>query len=141
VNSVQTLPTSKALRILTASTSAILEVDDVGQIHYANATTLMLKDKNVLLTIAKNGVEAMHTAATEGPFDLNLMDCQMPLMDGFEATRRIRALDNEDPSKQTIIAATAHGMEYDLKACLDVGMNDYLVKPFTQRTTYISINS
>jgi CheY-like chemotaxis protein len=132
VNSVQTLPKSQALQTLNASTSAILEVDDVGQIHYANTTTLMLKDKNVLLTIAQNGVEAMHTVATEGPFDLILMDCQMPLMDGFEATRRIRALDNADLSKQTIIAATAHGMEDDLKACLDAGMNDYLVKPFTQ---------
>ncbi len=106
----------------------IVEDNEINQIVF----TEMLKDKNVLLTIAQNGVEAMHTVATEGPFDLILMDCQMPLMDGFEATRRIRALDNADLSKQTIIAATAHGMEDDLKACLDAGMNDYLVKPFTQ---------
>jgi two-component system sensor histidine kinase/response regulator len=105
----------------------IVEDNEINQIVF----TEMLKDKNVLLTIAQNGVEALHTVATEGPFDLILMDCQMPFMDGFEATRRIRALDNEDLSKQTIIAATAHGMADDLNACLDVGMNDYLVKPFT----------
>ncbi|MFQ3208040.1 MAG: two-component system sensor histidine kinase/response regulator, partial [Glaciecola sp.] len=106
----------------------IAEDNEINQIVFSE----MLKDKNVLLTTAKNGVEALHAVETSGPFDLILMDCQMPLMDGFEATRRVRALDNADLSKQTIIAATAHGMEDDLKACLDVGMNDYLVKPFTQ---------
>nr|WP_297349465.1 PAS domain S-box protein [uncultured Glaciecola sp.] len=106
----------------------IAEDNEINQIVFRE----MLKDKNVLLTIAKNGVEALHVVETAGPFDLILMDCQMPLMDGFEATRRVRALDNADLSEQTIIAATAHGMEDDLKACLDVGMNDYLVKPFTQ---------
>jgi CheY-like chemotaxis protein len=60
------------------------------------------------------------------------MDCQMPRMDGFETTRLIRKLENAELAKQTIIAATAHGMNDDLRACLDAGMNDYLVKPFTQ---------
>jgi PAS domain S-box-containing protein len=106
----------------------IVEDNEINQIVF----TEMLKDKKVLLTIANNGIEALHKVTTSDPFDLILMDCQMPLMDGFEATRRIRALDNAELSKQTIIAATAHGMEDDLKACLDVGMNDYLVKPFTQ---------
>jgi PAS domain S-box-containing protein len=106
----------------------IVEDNEINQIVF----TEMLKDKKVILTIANNGVEALHSVTTSGPFDLILMDCQMPLMDGFEATRRIRALDNAELSQQTIIAATAHGMEDDLTACLDVGMNDYLVKPFTQ---------
>ncbi len=72
-----------------------------------------------------NGVEAVEEAEA-GEFDMILMDCQMPVMDGFEATRRIRA------SKEgaiPIVAVTADAMREDRERCLSAGMNDYISKP------------
>ncbi|BEH09712.1 PAS domain S-box protein [Geobacter sulfurreducens subsp. ethanolicus] len=76
-----------------------------------------------------NGAEALDVLATT-PYDLVLMDVQMPVMDGLEATRRIRdvgspVLNHEIP----VIALTAHAMKGDRRKCLDAGMNDYLAKP------------
>lgn len=106
----------------------IVEDNEINQIVF----TEMLKNQNITLLLAENGVEALKLIESDGPFDLILMDCQMPVMDGFDATRNIRKLTDQKLAGQKIIAATAHGMDDDLSACLDVGMNDYLVKPFTQ---------
>ena len=73
---------------------------------------------------AANGAEATE-AVRHGGYDLVLMDCEMPVMDGFEATRRIRLL----PSPIPIIALTADAMVADRERCLRAGMNDYLAKP------------
>jgi signal transduction histidine kinase/CheY-like chemotaxis protein len=79
------------------------------------------------VNVANNGLEAVE-AVRSGNVDLILMDCQMPTMDGFEATRAIRCLD-EDVAGLPIIALTANALDGDREKCLAAGMDDYLAKP------------
>jgi PAS domain S-box-containing protein len=76
-------------------------------------------------TAVTNGAEALD-AVERGGIDLVLMDCEMPVMDGFEATRRIRSSAHHDTF---VIAVTADAMTDDRKRCLSAGMNDYIAKP------------
>ena len=79
--------------------------------------------------VAQNGRKAID-ALSCGTYDLVLMDVQMPEMDGFEATRRIRAGEAQaDRCAIPIVAMTAHAMKGDREACLEAGMNDYVTKP------------
>jgi len=89
----------------------------------------MLSKLGIVPTVAADGDQAL-TALRENAFDIVLMDCLMPVMDGFEATRRIRsggdpAIDSGVP----IVAMTANAMRGDREACLIAGMDDYLAKP------------
>ncbi len=93
----------------------------------------MLQEMNLFADIAGNGIEAIDAliqAPHENPYSLVLMDCQMPDMDGYEATRKIR-VGSAGTRYQTIpiIALTANAMKGDRERCLDAGMNDYLPKP------------
>ncbi|GAB4330196.1 MAG: hypothetical protein Kow0037_05750 [Calditrichia bacterium] len=84
-------------------------------------------------TLAENGREAVNTwdqFKKDGkPFDLILMDVQMPEMDGLEATRRIRTIEKRDGSRVPIVALTAHALKEDEERCLAAGMDAYLPKP------------
>ncbi|SDM37863.1 Signal transduction histidine kinase [Geoalkalibacter ferrihydriticus] len=88
---------------------------------------LLLEPHNLALKVAQDGVEALAAVAAER-FDLILMDCQMPGIDGFEVTRRLRAAGDHTP----IIALTANLQRSFRETCLQTGMNDFLGKPFRQ---------
>ena len=89
----------------------------------------LLEDEGALVQIANDGAQAVAAvAAADPPFDAVLMDLQMPVLDGFSATVRIR----QDPGQQRlpIVAMTANAMASDREACLAAGMNDHIGKPF-----------
>jgi|GEM_PF-178940 len=104
----------------------ILVAED-NLINRAVATGVLEKAGHALVHVG-TGREAVE-AFSDGSFDLILMDVQMPEMDGFEATRRIRELEETTGSHITIVAMTAHAMAGDRERCLAAGMDDYVSKP------------
>ncbi|MAZ89330.1 MAG: hypothetical protein CL693_16995 [Cellvibrionaceae bacterium] len=109
-------------------TQKVLLVED----HRVNQMVAegMLKKLGYPVMIANNGVEAL-SHFKKGEYSVILMDCQMPEMDGFEATRQIRKLEQErdDGNHIPIIAMTAHVNDDDQSLCFTSGMDDYLAKP------------
>lgn len=93
----------------------------------------MLESAGCTVTMAVNGAEALDLMERRR-FDLIFMDCQMPVMDGYTAARKIREREQEmaGSGHRIIIAITAHAMSEDREQCLAAGMDDYLAKPFTQ---------
>jgi len=89
----------------------------------------MLEKIGIQATLAADGQEALNML-DQDEFDAVLMDCQMPVMDGYEATRRIR--EQGALLKLPVIAMTANVMEGDREKCIEVGMNDYIGKPFVE---------
>lgn len=92
----------------------------------------MLEREGLRVRCVNDGLEAL-SALTEQPVGLVLMDCQMPNLDGYEATRRIRAME-EPLSKVPIVAVTAHAMEGDRERCIGAGMDDFIAKPVERDT-------
>jgi CheY-like chemotaxis protein/HPt (histidine-containing phosphotransfer) domain-containing protein len=91
--------------------------------------TRLLQRLGAQVQVAVNGVEALH-ALRESNFDAVLMDCQMPQMDGYEATRQLRSPEGGARNPNIpVIALTAHALATDRVKCLAAGMNDYLTKP------------
>ena len=115
---VGTNPIGSCLRILVAEDNVI---------NRAVATGILKKAGHVLVH-ASNGREAVE-ALKDGSFDLILMDVQMPEMDGLEATRQIRELEETTGDRMRIVAMTAHAMAGDRERCLAAGMDDYVSKP------------
>ncbi len=89
----------------------------------------MLKEFGCITDVAPNGRKAVE-ALSRTSYDLVFMDCQMPEMDGFEATGAIREKEAREGGHTTIVALTAHAMEGDRELCLEAGMDDYVSKPF-----------
>jgi two-component system, sensor histidine kinase and response regulator len=87
---------------------------------------LILERAGFCIDVVADGNEAV-AAHRAHPYDLILMDCQMPAMDGFEASRQIRLLPQRQP---VIIAVTANALVGERERCLRAGMDDYLSKPF-----------
>ncbi|HET7793691.1 MAG TPA: ATP-binding protein, partial [Rhizobacter sp.] len=104
----------------------ILLAED-NELNRIVATDLLTHVAGAHISIARNGEEAV-AAASEAPFDLVLMDVQMPVMDGYQATLAIRQVPGL--RDLPIIAMTAHAMQRDRDQCLAVGMNGYVTKPF-----------
>ncbi|HEY9677553.1 MAG TPA: response regulator [Drouetiella sp.] len=104
----------------------IVEDNPINQ----EVANLQLKKLGLTSTICNNGQEAVDLIQ-QREFDVILMDCQMPVMDGFEATKQIRALNPKLKTSPIIIAMTANAMEGDRENCLAIGMDEYVAKPIT----------
>ena len=92
----------------------------------------LLEKQGHFVEVASNGMDAV-AAFTHGAFDLILMDVQMPVMDGYDATQAIRAAEQGGDRHVPIVALTAHAMKGDRELCLKAGMDDYLGKPIRPR--------
>lgn len=116
-------PTSLPADVRARARILVAEDDKVNQ----KVALLMLKKLGLRADLAPDGVEAVRRYK-DGRYDLILMDCNMPEMDGYQATGEIRRLEGAGP-RVPIIALTANALKSDRKRCLDSGMDAYLTKP------------
>ncbi|MBQ6369885.1 MAG: response regulator, partial [Parasporobacterium sp.] len=92
----------------------------------------ILENSGFTIDIASNGEEAVKKMeqAPAGTYDVILMDIQMPIMNGYEAAKRIRAMEDQKKAEIPIVAVTANAFEEDRKIALEAGMNGHLAKPY-----------
>jgi CheY-like chemotaxis protein len=116
--------TRRDLRVLIAEDNRINQIVIVEILHNAGMKT----------KVVSNGQEASEAVKNE-TFDVVLMDCQMPQMDGYEATARIRSWEQSQPNalRLPIIALTANATQGDAEKCLQAGMDAYCKKPINQK--------
>ncbi|HIQ36819.1 MAG TPA: response regulator [Desulfocapsa sulfexigens] len=119
----------KVVEVLDSGLQILLVEDNSANQLLAS---MVLKQFGCRIDTAVNGAEAVK-AFKEKKFDLILMDCQMPVMDGFQATRKIREIETTmgGDSHIPIIALTANALKGDRERCINAGMDDYLSKPFS----------
>ena len=122
-------PAQGGLRILLA------EDNEVNQTYAVE----ILRRRGHTVVVANNGQEALHVLESE-PFDIVLMDVQMPVMDGLAATAAIRRREDAAGKHTPIIALTAHAMKGDRERCLAAGMDAYASKPFRAREIFDTID-
>ncbi|MCH1942003.1 ATP-binding protein [Holdemania massiliensis] len=114
----------------------ILVVED-NEINLDIALDL-LQDAGAQIDTAMNGQEAVDRFCEkpEGYYQLILMDVQMPVMDGYSATRTLRSLSRKDAASVPIIAMTANSFREDIQKCMDSGMNAHIAKPFVMKDIF-----
>ncbi|MBA5760805.1 response regulator [Vibrio sp. 404] len=111
----------------------IVEDNSVNQ----QVVSLFLKKASYQYDIANNGLEALNKIKQGHRYQVLLMDCMMPEMDGFTATQEIRIHEKQNNLPSTpIVALTASVLDQDIKRCIDVGMDDYLAKPLRKDKLY-----
>ncbi len=128
--------TSEALMAQRAKKRILVVEDNAVNQRLAKA---MLGRAGFQCDIANHGEEAL-TMLSQMPFDIVLMDCQMPVMDGFEATRAIRDRETKTGKHIPIVAMTANAMEGDSDRCLASGMDAYLSKPISASRLYQTLD-
>ncbi len=114
----------------------VLLVED-NPINQGVAKAMLIK-LGLGFELASHGGEAVDWVR-KADFDLVLMDCQMPVMDGFQATEAIRTLPNGQGKTLPIIALTANAMQGDEQACRDAGMDDFLAKPYAMAALHATL--
>jgi PAS domain S-box-containing protein len=127
---LQTGESAERSRTLPALNAHILLVED--NLINQEVALHMLESLSCDVTLAADGIEALTLMENE-EFDLVLMDCQMPRMDGYETTRtlRMREAEEKHTGRMPVIALTANAMSFDRQRCLEAGMDDYISKPLT----------
>lgn len=120
----------------------LLLVEDI--LFNQEVALMLLAEFGVSADIANNGQEAVEKVKQkleEGTgYDAILMDCQMPIMDGYDATIAIRKLEKNTEHKSHIIAMTANALQSDQERCLSVGMDDYLTKPINEEALFQTLH-
>ncbi len=106
----------------------------------AEILSALLQSSKVEIINAENGKIALEIFKKDQNFDLILMDIHMPLMDGYDATRYIRALDIEKAKTVPIVAMTANVFKEDIEKCKQVGMNDHIAKPIEAELLFKKLN-
>ncbi|MCP3914608.1 MAG: response regulator [bacterium] len=123
-----------SIKVRCAARILLVEDNPVNQ----RVGKLLLKKGGYSCDLASNGVEALE-ALERVAYDIVLMDCQMPVMDGFQATQELRSRDAERGAFVPIIAMTANALQGDRDRCLTAGMDDYVAKPIDPKTLFETV--